>query len=107
MVHVIDFSRLGGPVYAGRAHGAQARQKLSVDALDAIKEPVRVVIPERTYAVNSSFFQGLFGPSLARFDSRAAFLQHYRFEGPRHVLEIVRLIVERVLASRGKLPLDG
>lgn len=103
MAQVIDFSRLGGPVYAGRSHGALARQRLSVDALDALKEPVRVLIPDRTYAVTSSFFRGLFGPSLARFESRAAFLQHYRFEGSRDILEIIRLSIERLLATRGKL----
>jgi len=103
----IDFAKLGGPVYVVRANGAQARQKLKVDALDAEKETIRVLIPERTYAVNSSFFLGMFGPSLTRFDSRDAFLGHYKFEGPEHVLETLRLVIERTLASRGKLALTA
>jgi hypothetical protein len=103
----IDFTTLGGPVYVGRANGAQARQRLKIDALDAQKEPIRVLIPEQTYAVNSSFFLGMFGPSLARFDSRNAFFAHYDFRAPEHVLETLKLVVDRALASRGKLALTA
>jgi hypothetical protein len=103
----IDFSRLGGPVYVGRANGAQARQRLKIDALDAENGAVRVLIPDQTYAVNSSFFLGMFGPSLVRFDSREAFLSHYEFQGPEHVLETLKLVIDRALASRGKLALTA
>ena len=107
MVQPIDFSRLGGPVYVGRANGAQARKKLSLDALDAQEEPIRVLIPDQTYAVNSSFFLGMFGPSLTRLDSRDAFFAHYDFRAPAHVLETLKLVVDRALASRGKLALTA
>lgn len=103
MTHLIDFSKLGGPVYMGRAPGAHVRQRLKIDSLDAEADPVRVLIPEETYAVTSSFFQGMFGPSVTRFGSRPAFLQHYRFEGPRHILEILTLCIDRILASRDRL----
>jgi hypothetical protein len=107
VAQVIDFSKLGGPVYAGRASGALARQRLKIDALDAEQEPVRVLIPEQTYAVNSSYFLTLFGPSLACFESRGAFLKHYRFEGPRHVLELLPLFVDRGLALRARRPVTA
>ena len=107
MAQPIDFSRLGGPVYVGRANGAQARQRLKIDALDAEDGTVRVLIPDQTYAVNSSFFLGLFGPSLVRFDSREAFLNHYDFQAPEHVLETLKLVIDRALASRGKLALTA
>lgn len=107
MAQVIDFSTLGGPVYVGRANGAQARKRLRIDTLDAQKEPIRVVIPGGTYAVNSSFFLGMFGPSLTLFDSRDAFFGHYRFSAPEHVTEALKLVIDRALSSRGKLALSA
>ena len=103
----IDFKKLGGPVFVGRANGAQARLKLRIDQLDQQNDPVHVRIPEDTYAVNSSFFLGLFGPSLARFNSRERFFAHYQFEGPDHIIDALQLVVERALASRGKLALTA
>lgn len=94
-------------MYVGRASGSQARQRLKIDALDAEKEPVRVLIPDLTYAVNSSFFLGMFGPSLTRFDSREAFFSHYDFQAPEHVLKTLTLVIDRALASRGKLALTA
>jgi hypothetical protein len=72
-----------------------------------MRDPVRVVIPEDTYAVNSSFFLGMFGPSLARLDSRERFFAHYRVEAPEHVIEAIKLVIDRALASRGKLALTA
>jgi hypothetical protein len=101
----IDFKKLGGPVFVGRANGAQARQKLGLDQLDQQSDPIRVVIPTDAYAVNSSFFLGLFGPSLSLLNSRERFFAHYQFEGPEHIVDSLHLVVERALASRGKLAL--
>jgi len=103
----IDFSKLGGPVYVGRANGAQARQKLKIESLDGQQDPVRVLVPMETYSVNSSFFLGMFGPSLTRFDSPELFFDHYRFEAPDHVIEAIRMVIDRALASRGKLALTA
>jgi hypothetical protein len=103
----IDFSKLGGPVFVGRANGAQARQKLKIDQLDEERAPVQVLIPEDAYALNSSFFLGMFGPSIARFNSRERFFAHYRFDGPEHIVDALSLVVERALASRGKLALTA
>jgi len=103
----IDFKKLGGPVFVGRANGAQARQKLKIDRLDQQDDPVHVLIPADAYAVNSSFFLGLFGPSLARFNSGERFFAHYQFEGPDHIVDALHLVVERALASRGKLALTA
>lgn len=107
MAQPIDFRKLGGPVFVGRANGAQVRQKLKIDQLDHQDDPVRVVIPADAYAVNSSFFLGMFGPSLAWFNSRERFFAHYRFEGPEHIVDALQLVVDRALASRGKLALTA
>ena len=107
MAQPIDFKKLGGPVFVGRANGAQARQKLGMDRLDQQSAPIQVLIPADAYAVNSSFFLGLFGPSLTRLNSRELFFAHYQFEGPEHIVDSLHLVVERALASRGKLALTA
>lgn len=107
MAQPIDFAKLGGPVYVGRANGAQARNKLKLDQLDRQTESVEVRIPPETYAVNSSFFLGMFGPSLAYFETRDAFLSHYRLMAPDHVIDTITRVIDRALSSRGKLALTA
>jgi len=99
----IDFAKLGGPVYVGRANGAAVRALLKLDALDAHDDPVIVSVPEGTYSVNSSFFLGMFGPSISHFGSRDAFLAHYRIEAPEHVRSSLEELIARTLDSRGPL----
>lgn len=103
MPRVIDFAELGGPVYVGRDNGLAARNKCRVDELDSVAEAVRVRIPNDAYSVNSSFFLGMFGRSLAQFGTREAFLDHYHLEAPSHVRQALEAAMERALASRGRL----
>lgn len=104
-MQVIDFSKLGGPVYVGRANGAQARVRLRVDSLDAQKGPVEIRVPDDAYAVSSSFFLGLFGPSLAHYETPEAFLAHYPISAPDHIRDTLRMVIDRALSSRGQLAL--
>lgn len=106
MSKVINFSQLGGPVFVGRANGENARLKLGVDKLDALDESVKVSVPETTYSINSSYFLGLFGPSVVRFGSRETFFEHYEFEAPDAVMEAIERHVNRALVERGVLKLD-
>lgn len=75
----IDFSHIEGPVYTGRARGEQLRQILQIDKLDTTESTIEVVIPESTYSISSSFFLGLFGPSIIKSGSKEAFFNHYHF----------------------------
>jgi hypothetical protein len=62
----IDFAILGGPVFAGRRCGEQARRTLGfLDALGP-EDRVDVVIPDDIYAMTGSYFLGLFGPTIQR-----------------------------------------
>lgn len=77
----IDFKSLGGPVYSGRPRGVALRQRLELDTLDEDKSAVvDVNVPDSTYSMTSSFFLGLFGPSVARAGSREAFFGKYHFQ---------------------------
>lgn len=103
MKQTIDFAAFGGPVYVGRANGVNARRRVNGDKLDVAEEPVEVRIPEDAYSVNSSFFLGLFGPSLKHFGTREAFLDHYKFVAPEHVVTAIDSIMDRAISSRGRL----
>lgn len=93
----IDFGELGGPVYAGRPRGELARQRLALDALDASDGNVSVLVPTSTYSLNSSFFLGLFGPSVIYFGSRDRFLAKYIFDAPDFVMQEIEKGIERAL----------
>ena len=99
----IDFNDLGGPVYAGRPRGELARKRLRLDSLDQSSVPVEVIIPDETYSLNSSFFLGLFGPSVVHCKSRDGFLEKYHFQGPDFILQEVEAGIERALMEVGPL----
>jgi hypothetical protein len=107
MTIAIKFSDLGGPVFVGRANGMAARKRVKVDDLDHLDEPIRVEIPELTYSVNSSFFLGMFGPSISHFGSAEEFFDHYKFICPEHIFASLRSAAERALISRGTLALSA
>jgi hypothetical protein len=99
----INLGNFGGPVFVGRANGAAVRARLDLDTLDKRGIPVVITVPESTYSVNSSFFLGMFGPSIGYFGSRDAFLRHYPIQAPAHVRNSLEELIERTLASRGPL----
>jgi hypothetical protein len=77
---IIDFKTLGGPVYSGRPRGAALRERLDLDNLDEDQSAVvNVSVPDSTYSMTSSFFLGLFGPSVARAGTREKFFGKYNF----------------------------
>ncbi|WP_251473058.1 hypothetical protein [Stenotrophomonas lactitubi] len=83
---MIDFSKLGMPVFTGRQRGQDARKKLGLDSIDE-NEDCKVLIPDEVYAITSSYFLGLFGPSVRKFGGKDAFFSHFHFEGPRHITD--------------------
>jgi hypothetical protein len=95
----IDFGELGGPVYAGRPRGELARKHLGLDQMDESPAHIEVRIPETTYSLNSSFFLGLFGPSVVRFKTRNRFLEKYHFTAPDFVMQEVEEGIERALVE--------
>jgi hypothetical protein len=105
MATSIDFAKLGGPVYVGRPNGEAARRKLLVDELDRAKEVVEVYVPDGTYSINSSYFLGLFGPSVVHFGSEESFFEHYNFHAPATHMDSIHRHAERALREQGILKL--
>lgn len=95
---IIDFANLGMPVFTGRDRGQKARLDLGLDQL-APNELVKVVIPENTYAVTSSFFLGLFGPSVRSLGGEG-FQEKFKFEGPAFICDKVPDWIMRALRDK-------
>ena len=100
---VIDFSKFGGPVYSGRAKGELARANLELDAHDVKNCHARVIIPEGTYSVTSSFFLGLFGKSVRHAGSHDEFLKRYNFDTPEVLRITIDLFILRALREQADL----
>lgn len=96
----IDFAKYNGPVYTGRARGANLRAELNLDALERAGSQFKVSIPEGTYTVSSSFFLGLFGPSVVKAGSKDEFYKKFNFTVPVFLRPDVDGYIARALQSR-------
>jgi hypothetical protein len=99
----IEFEKLGMPVFTGRPRGVALRKKLKLDSVDEVGERVSVDIPEDVYTVTSSFFLGLFGPSVRHYGSKNDFLCHYSFKAPERVASRLDEWVDRALRDKGAI----
>src|SRR5436305_1573620 len=99
----IDLAPFGGPVFTGRRNGIAARGRLRLNDLDATDAVVTVRLPPDTYALNSSFFLGLFGKSVRAAGSREVFRSRFRFEVPSHLETAIDVGIERALQDRNPL----
>ena len=97
---MIDFSKIEGPVYTGRDRGEKLRVELKLDEMDRGHDKVSVHIPASTYTVSSSFFLGLFGPSILKFGTKEDFYNHYEFDLPDYLRNITESYVIRALQTR-------
>lgn len=76
----IDFKQLGGPVYSGRPRGVAIRKQYALDSVDGdASATVDIAVPDNTYSMTSSFFLGLFGPSVVKAGSSQAFFSKFHF----------------------------
>jgi hypothetical protein len=97
---LIDFGKIEGPVYTGRDRGERLRAQLDLEAFDNSEIVVHVRIPEKTYSISSSFFLGLFGPSIVKLNSRELFLKKYQFETSEFLMGIIDNHIARALQER-------
>lgn len=97
---IIDFKKIEGPVYTGRDRGERLRIQLNIDALDNTDTIIKVLIPEETYSMSSSFFLGLFGPSIIKLGSNELFTKKYIFETSDFLLSVIDKHIARALQER-------
>lgn len=100
MKKIIDFQNIEGPVYIGRRRGESLRSELDLDSVDNSDCIVEVRIPEGTYTISSSFFLGLFGPSVMKAGSKSVFYSRYHFICPEFLRDVMDGFVLRALQPR-------
>jgi hypothetical protein len=103
----IDLAKFGGPVFVGREAGESARKRAHLDKYDGTPGRVRILIPEDTYSVNSSFFLGMFDKSIKKLGSREAFFEKYEFQYPKHLAESIEAAINRALLEKKVLLSKG
>jgi hypothetical protein len=97
---MIDLATLGGRSYLGQDRGKEARSIFKLDDLDSNDGVIIVHFPEGSIALASSFFQGLFAPSVQTAGSKDAFLEKYNFLAmPRHIERSVMQGIDRALIA--------
>jgi hypothetical protein len=80
VIDLDDVTSAGTQVYAGRQSGREARAAAQLDRLDEAGAIVEIHVPQDAWTMSSSFFGGMFGPSVERY-GRDEFLKHYHFVG--------------------------
>lgn len=95
----IDFLKKGyeGKVYSGRKRGELARQDFRVNELDESNIKVDVIIPQHLFSLTSSFFLGMFGPTLKKLGSKSKFKEKYNLKGSSIILEEIDEYIDREL----------
>jgi hypothetical protein len=66
-------------VLSGRDCGEEFRRRFKLEDEDRREEPVHVLIPDEIISMNTSFFLGLFAPSVRRLGP-TKFFEKYNFE---------------------------
>lgn len=104
MTRIIDLANYRSPdvrVFAGRERGAKVREAAKVDELDGVDEVVEVRVPDDLFSVNSSFFLGMFGPSI-RFLGETEFRRRYRFVG-KNIQRVTEECIKEALRTGSPL----
>jgi hypothetical protein len=84
-------------ILSGRDFGIQLRQKLELDKIDNIEEQVTIIIPSDIWALNSSYFIGVFGKSILMLGEEK-FRKKYLFQcSNNYVLENIEQGIEDIL----------
>jgi len=104
MPKIIDLAAYrtqGTLVFAGRDRGRLVRAKAALEEADREPAPVEIRIPDDIFSITSSFFLGMFGPSIQRLGAEN-FAKHYLFVG-KDISPIVRDGVREALRTGSPL----
>jgi hypothetical protein len=102
-IDLSKFKNAKSRVLSGREEGKKVRSKLKLDQLDKSAEKVTILIPSEIISLNSSFFLGLFGPSVRNL-GEIGFEQKYIFSCSDVIMRSVKDGITRALKISN--PLD-
>lgn len=101
-INLNNFKNPNSKVLSGRKEGKSVRDRLSLDTVDNNSEVVKVIFPEDIISLNSSFFLGLFGPSV-RYLGKEKFEMKYIFEAPKFIKNSIDDGIVRALKTSNAL----
>lgn len=100
-INLGEFRTEGVGLLSGNPRGQRVRRRLELDEVDQRGEQVTVEVPDDVFAVTSSFFQGLFGPSIKALGEEG-FKERYLFTGKR-LDDTIDTVVHYVLKKKTPL----
>ena len=110
-VIVIDLNDVteGGTIHnlAGKERGESVRKHFALDEIDHSDESVVVMVPEELYGISSSFFLGMFSPSIERLGGEEGFLEKYRFDADTYLMQQILHGIRRATMTREPLTVDA
>lgn len=101
-INLNKYKNANSKVLSGRKEGKNVRDRLSLDTIDNTLEVVKVIFPEDIISLNSSFFLGLFGPSVRQL-GKEKFEEKYKFECPQFIVNSINDGIERALKTSNAL----
>jgi hypothetical protein len=96
----IDMNEVSGGSrnLSGKGRGESARAHFRLDEIDRGDDRVTVKFPQEIYAISSSFFLGMFSPSIERLGVEA-FQRKYRFIADDVLQQQIQHGIERATMS--------
>jgi hypothetical protein len=88
---------------SGRPSGEKARRHFKLDSLDKSDDKAVVTVPDDLYALNLSFFLGMFGPSVRKYGPEE-FRKKYIFTGRSIHQKTVEEGISRAVAEATIFP---
>lgn len=73
--------------FSGRPRGETVRLSLNLDSQENNTTEITVIVPDDVNSIHTSFFLGLFGPSVRKCGSRESFLNKFKFNCPEELKE--------------------
>lgn len=78
-INILNEISSGTIILSGRDKGELLREKIKLDKLEEQYDRITFVIPESIVSFNSSYFLGLFTPSIKKYGGKEGFLDKYTF----------------------------
>lgn len=100
---VIDLVAMQGKILSGRARGRETRREKNIDALERQYDVLLVNFPQTVLAVSSSFFLGMFGPSIMLAGSKQEFLNKFKINVRSSVQTMIDGYVDFALENKNIL----
>ena len=93
----------GTIILSGRDKGEALREKLSLDSLEDSEEMIEIVIPEAIVSFNSSYFLGLFTPSIKKYKTKEGFFEKYNFTCDKYIMQDINDGIDEALKKTNSL----